>query len=160
MASARFSRTDEYKPRWSGPRSSDSPYLSSPNRHRALLPSEFRNRIIEYLELASSFEAQQHYREHVPIAHVPNEVINQWEDWVPTPPTNAEWDDVVYSADELTAIETFNSTWDRVVAAMPNELQTLEQVQTLAEWTELRDAATAASAVLNRRGQFPEGQEI
>lgn len=51
-----------------------------------LVAQRIRNRIIEYLELASSFEAQQ----HAPIAHVPNEVINQWEDWVPTPPKNAD----------------------------------------------------------------------
>jgi hypothetical protein len=125
-----------------------------------LVAQRVRNRIIEYLELASSFEAQQRYREQAPIAHVPNEVINQWEDWVPTPPQNAEWDNLVYSADELEAIYAFHSTWDRVSAALPNELQTLEQVQSLVEWAELRDAATAASAVFNRRGQFPEDQEI
>ncbi len=125
-----------------------------------LVAQRVRNRIIEYLELASSFEAQRHYREHAPIAHVPNEVINQWEDWVPTPPKNAEWDDVVYSADELEAIEAFHSTWDRVAAAMPNELRTLEQVQSLAEWTELRDTAIAASAVFDRRGRLPENREI
>jgi hypothetical protein len=41
-----------------------------------------RIRIIEYLELASSFEAQQEYERDVPVAHVPYEIINQWEDWV------------------------------------------------------------------------------
>ena len=39
------------------------------------------NRVIEYLELASSFAVQQEYERHVPLAHVPYEVINQWEDW-------------------------------------------------------------------------------
>ncbi|MCP4961419.1 MAG: hypothetical protein GY925_19410 [Actinomycetia bacterium] len=125
-----------------------------------LVAQRVRNRIIEYLELASSFEAQVTYREHAPIAHVPNEVINQWEDWVPTPPRNAEWDNVVYSADELEAIDAFHSTWDRVAAALPNELQTLEQVQSLVEWVELREAAAGANAVFNRRGRFPEDKEI
>jgi hypothetical protein len=131
-----------------------------PEPSARLVAQRVRNRIIEYLELASSFEAQRHYRKRAPIAHVPNEVINQWEDWVPTPPKNAEWDDVVYSADELEAIEAFHSTWDRVATAMPNELRTLEQVQSLAGWTELRDAATAASAVFDRRKRFPEDREI
>jgi hypothetical protein len=39
-----------------------------------------RNRIIEYLELAASLAAQADYDSAVPIAHVPYEVINQWED--------------------------------------------------------------------------------
>lgn len=44
-----------------------------------------RSQIIEYLELASSFEAQRSYQSRVPIAQVPNEVIVGWEDWVADP---------------------------------------------------------------------------
>lgn len=47
---------------------------------RRVIEQRVRNRIIEYVELASSFEAQQEYERDVPIAHIPYEVINQWED--------------------------------------------------------------------------------
>jgi hypothetical protein len=49
---------------------------------RRVVEQRVRNRIIEYLEPASSFEAQQQYERDVAIAHVPYELINQWEDWV------------------------------------------------------------------------------
>ena len=42
-----------------------------------------RNRVIEYLELTSSLAAQADYEKSVPIAYVPYEVINQWEDQLP-----------------------------------------------------------------------------
>jgi hypothetical protein len=49
---------------------------------RRVVEQRVRNRIIEYLELASSFETQQGYERDVPIAHISYEVISQWEDWV------------------------------------------------------------------------------
>lgn len=49
-----------------------------------------RNRVIEYLELASSFDNQSAYQAAVPYIHVPNEIINQWEDWV-----DPDWTGVV-----------------------------------------------------------------
>jgi len=45
-----------------------------------------RNRVIEYLELTSSLAAQADYEKSVPIAYVPYEVINQWEDQLPRGP--------------------------------------------------------------------------
>jgi hypothetical protein len=51
-----------------------------------LFEQRIRNRIIEYLELAASFEAQREYEQGVPIAHIPYEVISQWEDLVQTHP--------------------------------------------------------------------------
>jgi hypothetical protein len=47
-----------------------------------LIEQRVRNRIIEYLELAASFEEQRRYEQDVPIAYVPYEVINQWGDQV------------------------------------------------------------------------------
>ncbi len=44
------------------------------------------NRVIEYLELTSSLAAQADYEKPVPIAYVPYEVINQWEDQLPRGP--------------------------------------------------------------------------
>lgn len=44
-----------------------------------VIAQRIRNRIIEYLELAASIEAQRAYPAHQ-LCHVPNEVIDQWED--------------------------------------------------------------------------------
>jgi hypothetical protein len=49
---------------------------------RRVVEQRVRNRIIAYLEVASSLEAQQEYERDVPMAHVPYEVINQWDDRV------------------------------------------------------------------------------
>lgn len=133
---------------------------AEPEPSPRLVAQRVRNRIIEYLELTSSFEAQRAYRERVPIADMPSEIINQWEDWVPAPPQHANWDPVVYSADELKAMDAFHATWDRTATATPSELPTLDEAQSLVEWRELRDAAAAASAVFNRRGPLPEDREI
>ena len=40
---------------------------------------------MEVLSLARSFEEQVEYQANVPHVSVPNEVINQWEDWVHLP---------------------------------------------------------------------------
>ena len=52
-----------------------------------LVAQRIRNRIIEYLELAASYAAQEEYQRVAPI-NVPSEVMNQWEDWVPRESTN------------------------------------------------------------------------
>ena len=49
-----------------------------------LVEQRIRNRIIESLELAASFEVQQQYERDVPIAYVPGEVLNQWGGQFPT----------------------------------------------------------------------------
>ena len=56
----------------------DDPDKPSPR----VVEQRVRNRVIEYLELAASFQEQQEYERNAPIAHIPYEVINQWEDWV------------------------------------------------------------------------------
>ncbi len=49
---------------------------------REIVAHRVRNRVIEYLELAASPGEQRRYEAAVPLVHVPNELINQWEDWV------------------------------------------------------------------------------
>ncbi|CAB5721081.1 Uncharacterised protein [Delftia tsuruhatensis] len=63
-----------------------------------------RNRIIEYLELASSFDAQTKYQASVPGVRVPNELLNQWEDWA-----NGDWlqYEPAFTPDEIGAMGCF-----------------------------------------------------
>jgi hypothetical protein len=73
-----------------------------------LLLQRIRNRIIEYLELAASADEQRDYERRVPIAHVPNEMINQWEDWVNGDDLD-RYGPPVFSEDERRALRSFNS---------------------------------------------------
>jgi hypothetical protein len=84
---------------------------------RRVVEQRVRNRVIEYLELASSFEEQQEYERNVPIAHIPYEVINQWEDWVyPDPREDPDLSDV-YDGTEVEAMGQFHAAWDDAASA-------------------------------------------
>ncbi len=125
-----------------------------------LIEQRIRNRIIEYLELASSFEAQNAYQANT-IAHVPHEVIEQWADWNPV--DQSRWQGRLttpYSADEIDAIVAFNEEWEWVIAHTPNPMPNLAEVQQLPAWDRLRLAAAETLAVFERRGRLSEDEEV
>lgn len=119
-----------------------------------------RNRVIEYLELASSFHEQQEYERSVPIAHIPYEVINQWEDWVHQDPREDPKLSDVYDGAEVEAMAQFHAAWDDAASAVPNNYPPLSEVQALPEWRRLRDVAESAVSVFRRRGKMPEDHEV
>lgn len=117
-----------------------------------------RNRIIDYLELASSFDEQSAYQEAAPHINVPNEVINQWEDWI-----SPDWSNYiippVFSPDEIIAIGQFYDVWNAVAAATPDPLPPLQKLLDTVEWQRLASAAAEFLTVLNVRGRLPEHQD-
>ena len=117
-----------------------------------------RNRIVEYLELASSFDAQRAYQAAVQVP-VPSEVINQWEDWVPDP-GDESFVQPVFSPAEQEAIASFHRVWEEVAAAIPNPLPQLENILVLLAWERLRGAAATALHVFMARGKLPEDHEF
>lgn len=125
-----------------------------------MVQQRVRNRVIEYLELASSFEEQREYEQAAPIAHVPYEVINQWEDWVYTDPREDPDLFDVYDTAEVAAMGQLHATWKDAVTAVPDDYPPLSEVQTLPEWGRLRDAAKSALSVFSRRGKMPEDHEV
>lgn len=125
-----------------------------------LTEQRVRNRIIEYLELAASFENQRRYEQDVPIAHVPYEVINQWDDHVWIDPIENPHNRDVYDRAEVEALSRFQGVLEAVTAAVPDDYPTLSDVQGMPEWKLLRDAAEQALGVLMRQGKFPEDREI
>lgn len=112
-----------------------------------------RNRIIEYLELASSFDAQIAYQVAVPAVRVPHEVINQWEDLV-----DGDWQsyEPVLTSEEIIAIKHFHSVWEEVCDATPSELPSLDELFLTSPWRRLAAGATEALAVLVRVGPHPD----
>jgi hypothetical protein len=117
-----------------------------------------RNRIIEVLELSADFEAQRAYQRNVPFVSVPNEVINQWEDWYRhdtsylVPP--------VFTYAERDAVVAFDESWRRVAGSTPNPLPSLEETQRLPEWDQLRVSARQALQSFAERGRLNEEKRI
>jgi hypothetical protein len=121
-----------------------------------VIEQRVRNRVIEYLELAASFEEQVKYEERASIAYVPAEVINQWEDWV--------WDVhkplSVYSEAEARAMVMYEAALDRANRATGDGWPSVREVQRLPEWQAMREAAEQALAVFMQRGFLPEDREV
>jgi hypothetical protein len=116
-----------------------------------------RNRIIEYLELASSFGDQREYQSIAPV-NVANEIINQWEDGV-REPRDPAFVAPVFSAAEQEAVEQFHNIWNAVAADTPDPLSDLESLFATAEWQRLRAAALVALRVFLARGKLSEARE-
>ncbi|MEZ4222601.1 MAG: hypothetical protein R3B13_16795 [Polyangiaceae bacterium] len=114
-----------------------------------------RNRIVEYLELASCFDDQREYQARSPV-HVPNEVINQWEDWVRDPNDFAP---PVFSAAECDAIKRYHAIWEDVANTTPVPLPSLEDCMHMPQWQRLREAALDALTVFRVRGRLSENVE-
>ena len=125
-----------------------------PDPSPQLLRQRIRNNIIAYLEIAASVDEQRSYERNVPIAQVPNEMINQWEDSVDSndfgwycPP--------VFSAEENAAIRQFHEVWNQVADETPNLMPyTIEAAISTEPWSRLVNAAQLALAVFERRGRF------
>ena len=114
-----------------------------------------RNQIISYLKLAASQEEQIAYQAAAPHIHVPNEVINQWEDWV-----QPDWRDhmiaPVFTQDEIRAIADFYSAWDSVASVTPDPLPRLDVLCGTEEWDKLAQAALSSLEVFEIRGPLPD----
>jgi hypothetical protein len=121
-----------------------------------VLKLRIRNNIIDYLELASSPDEQREYERRVPIAQVPNEMINQWEDCVP----DADFDwycEPEYSLDEQDAIRRFHQIWSSVADETPDEMPpTIGALIGTPVWQRLTDGAGEALRVFRARGRIDE----
>lgn len=118
-----------------------------------------RNRIIEYLDWSSSFDQQVDYQAAATYVNVPNEVINQWEDWV-YPNWREHLIAPTFSPEEIDAIGQFYVVWDAVAAQTPDPLPILPVLHATAEWTRLALAAAEALAVFQVRGILAEDEEV
>jgi hypothetical protein len=118
-----------------------------------------RNRLIEYFELASSFSEQREYEAADPIVHVPYEVIEQWADWGPHLDLYLETSEV-YTAEEVKALKRFQLVWDKASEAVPDDYPSLQQVQAMPAWEELRREAESALGIFAGRGKLPEDHEV
>ena len=122
---------------------------------KLLVLQSVRNRIIEHLELLSSFDDQREYQKTVPNVYLPYELINAWEDWV-TESSTTSFIAPVFTEAESMAIEKFHSTWDLVAEALPDNYPHFEKVLSSDYWAVLRQGAEDALQVLSVRGKLSE----
>ena len=125
-----------------------------------LVRQRVRNRLIDYFELAASFDQQRAYQAAAPDVSVPNEVVNQFEDWVDLPVRRADYPAPVFDEFEVGALERFAGTWGRVSDQMPQAMPELVEALRLPEWEVLRRGAADALRVFQRRGRMPEDAEL
>jgi hypothetical protein len=127
---------------------------------RRVVEQRIRNRVIEYLEFASSFEDQQAVDGTVPSLNTAYEVIHVWEDYVDADPRHDQGVSVVYDSAEVEAIGQVHAAWEQAAAVLPREYPSLSDVQALPEWRRLRDVAASALTVFMRRGKMSEDREV
>lgn len=121
-----------------------------------------RNRLIDYLEVAASFEAQMTFSEQSPQVNVALEVLEQWADWV-----GPDWQDdfvsPVFSSDELLAIGLFQDVWlgcrGRLLQEFA-ELPVLTELFEHSDWRSLRVGAEMLLVFMMKRGRLSECEEI
>ncbi|GGC60238.1 hypothetical protein [Undibacterium terreum] len=122
-----------------------------------------RNRLIEYLEVAASFDEQREYQRKSPETNVPMEVVHQWEDWL-TDDWQQRYTSPPFSEAELAAMTSYQRVVDPLANGLIDgvhaPLAELEILCAMPAWQELRQAAADALAVFMLRGKLPEQAKI
>lgn len=122
-----------------------------------LVLQRVRNRLIEYLQLVASREAQLAYQATAPV-DISTEIINQWDDWFPGSADVLA--DPAFTADERLALAKFHSVMLEVLDDLPHNIPDLETFQALPVWTKLQQAAIGSLDILLARGALHEDIEI
>jgi hypothetical protein len=124
---------------------------------RRVLLQRVRNRLIDYLEVAASFDEHRRYQATAPTLHVPDEVVHQWQDWI-----SEEWPtqlvEPVFSAEERSAIAQFDALWKDVTARLPQPLPGIDALCAQPEWQQLQQGAATLLQIFYRRGKLSEEQ--
>lgn len=130
---------------------------SESNPTQRVIDQRVRNRVIEYLEWASSEQHQREYQAAAPI-NVANEIFNQWEDWV-RDETIDRFASPVFSISELAAIRRFHLAWNLSADETPDVMPELHDFIGTPPWQRLRSAAESALQAFCLRGRFDEETE-
>lgn len=137
------------------PSSSSSDSRPSDQDFAQVLLQRVRNRLIEYLEVAASFEAQQAFLAQSPDLDVPNEIIQQWSDWV-SPDWRSELITPVFSENEMVAIQQFQTIWQAIAEDLVQPLPALSILQQSPLWEKLRFCAAQTLRIFMTRGRLSE----
>jgi hypothetical protein len=108
--------------------------------------SEYRERIVDVLELIADAEAQIEYQHSVPHVDVASELFNQWDDAYH--PKDAQFRSQ-FESDELRALEVFAELVDVVAAETPQQLPVLTEFINTESWRRLSAGAKLARSMLH-----------
>lgn len=116
-----------------------------------LLAQRLRNRVIEVLSIYSEDEDWELLG--------PDEVINQWEDFVDERrlPLYVE---PVFSKQEREALLTFHQLWLQYCESTPRFMPAFEELRKTSEWQHLKHQASILQKVFEQRGKLDEETEI
>lgn len=123
-----------------------------------VLLQRVRNQLIDYLEIAASFQAQQEFQTQAPQTHVATEVLEQWADWV-SPNWQEELKAPTFSEQERNAITQFQIIWENTHKTLVRPLPVLEYIQLAPAWQQLRVAAEECLWVFMLRGKLSDVAE-
>ena len=132
---------------------------SSPRPSERVLLQRVRNHLIDYLEIAASFQAQQEFQAQSPQLHVATEVLEQWADWV-SPNWQQELKAPTFSESERDAITQFQAIWQDTHNNLVRPLPVLEYIQIAPAWQQLRVAAETCLQVFMQRGKLSDIEEV
>ncbi|MES2102961.1 MAG: hypothetical protein V4634_03020 [Pseudomonadota bacterium] len=131
--------------------------MSTPTVHPAIDPAvlfRVRQHVIEYLDLAASFDEQRAYQRRSPGVNVPGEVLHQWEDWL-TEDWQQRYADPAFSDGERAAMLAYHQIIVPLANGAVDSSQELEYLCGTPLWQGLRAAAAEALAIFMVRGQLP-----
>jgi hypothetical protein len=103
----------------------------------------YRVNIINFLKLASDFEAQREYQNDVPYVGVPYEMCCQWYDDFYHPDTKELKE--AFSLQELDKLREFNEVFDKYEKEIPELLEDLLEFE---GWREISNKAKSIVAEL------------
>lgn len=117
-----------------------------------IIMQRIRNRLIEYLDMVITFEAD-------PVFDF-DSLINMWEDWVSRPIADGYFTNPAFTTEEVEALRSVDSAWDAFCEATPKSMAGLEPWIHLPQWRAFVESSQGAFQVFSIRGRHPEDQEI
>lgn len=110
-----------------------------------------RNRIIELLEIMTSFSEQEKLGA--------DEVVNMWQDWVDDERLH-NYIEPVFSTEEQCSLAKFNTTWQEVTDRFPQFMPGIADLRTNKDWLHMMHEANTTLQSFNLRGKLSEEIEI
>lgn len=124
--------------------------MSDTGVSRKVVEQRVRNRLIEWLEVLTSYEAN-------PPPFDLNELINQWDDWSLRESSYAA---DVYSATEVEHLALVAAALEEFCKATPPSISVEADALVRPKWTTLVLAGRSALSELHLRGRLSEDVEV
>lgn len=118
-----------------------------------LVFQRIRNRVIETLDLLVECET-------TPPDLGMNELVNCWEDWVPSPLPENYFPEPVFAPEEERLIRDVSLTMDAFCDATPRTIQDDVATLRLPQWAAVVTTAKVARSTMMKRGRMPEEEEL